>query len=365
VIAVVAGGCVLALLAIGAGVGATALMLFGGGASDGGGPNECGYEAAGAQAASTVGVPKGAGPWVGHQVTNAATLVAVGRQLNVPPRGWVVAVATAMQESGLRNLPGGDRDSVGLLQQRPSQGWGTRAELSSPEFQARNFYERLVRIQGWEGMRLTDAAQLVQRSAFPEAYAKWETAAAGLVAAVSGVASVTLLGGGFPGAPCGLSALSAFVPSGRWIAPVDAPIGSGFRTPGRPHHDGVDFSAARLTPVRAASAGRVLTVVCNSSIGTCDRDGGISVQGCGWYVEILHADDVVTRYCHLVQQPEVSVGQVVRGGEVIGFVGSSGNSSGPHLHFEVHRGTTANSANAVDPVPFLESVGIALGKPAA
>jgi murein DD-endopeptidase MepM/ murein hydrolase activator NlpD len=262
-----------------------------------------------------------------------------------------------MQESGLRNLPGGDRDSVGLLQQRPSQGWGTPQQLTSPEHQARNFYERLLRVPGWEGMRLTDAAQLVQRSAFPEAYQRWETAAEGLVAAVSGVSTVDLLGGGFPGAPCGLSALSAFIPNGTWVAPVDAAIGSGFRAPGRPHHDGVDFMAPRFTPVRAVSAGIVLTVVCNSSIGTCDRDGGVSVRGCGWYVEILHADDVVTRYCHLVRQPEVSVGQAVEGGQVLGFVGSSGNSSGPHLHFEVHLGATATSANAVDPAQFLASVG--------
>ncbi|HEV7755553.1 MAG TPA: M23 family metallopeptidase [Mycobacteriales bacterium] len=381
IVAVVAGGCAAALLVVGVGVGATALMLFGGGSTalTGG---DCGYDvpaggpailpATGAVPGSPSPTPSATasapariepiGQWATEQVGNAAVVVAVGRELGVPPRGWVVAVATAMQESGLRNLPGGDRDSIGLLQQRPSMGWGTPEQLGSPEYQARQFYARLLRIDGWTSMRLTDAAQSVQRSATPEAYQRWETEAEAVVAGVLGVASVDLLGGGFPAAPCGVAALSAaVVPAGTWTTPVPAAIGSGFRTPARPGHDGVDFVAARYTPVHAASSGTVLTVLCNASTGDCDRDGGMSVRGCGWYVEILHADDVVTRYCHLVRRPEVSVGDTVAGGQVLGFVGSSGNSSGPHLHFEVHLGTTATSANAVDPVPFLARMGVPLG----
>jgi murein DD-endopeptidase MepM/ murein hydrolase activator NlpD len=295
-------------------------------------------------------------------VRNAAVVVAVGRELGVPPRGWVVAVATAMQESGLRNLRGGDRDSVGVLQQRASMGWGTPDQLRSPEYQARQFFAHLLRIDGWESMRLTDAAQRVQRSATPEAYQRWETQAENVVAGVLGVASVDLLGGGDPAAPCGLSVLSAAViPAGTWTLPVLAALGSGFRTADRPGHDGVDLIAARYTPVHAASAGTVVTVLCNASTGDCDRDGGMSVRGCGWYVEILHPGDVVTRYCHLVRRPEVSVGDTVAGGQVLGFVGSSGNSSGPHLHFEVHVGSTATTANAVDPVPFLARAGVRVG----
>jgi hypothetical protein len=93
----------------------------------------------------------------------------------------VIAVATAMQESGLRNLRGGDRDSIGLFQQRPSQGWGTRKQLADPAYQTRKFYDKLVKIDGWQKMRLTEAAQAVQISAFPEAYAKHTVAATGLV----------------------------------------------------------------------------------------------------------------------------------------------------------------------------------------
>jgi murein DD-endopeptidase MepM/ murein hydrolase activator NlpD len=105
----------------------------------------------------------------------------------------------------------------------------------------------------------------------------------------------------------------------------------------------------------------VITAECNTSNSTCDRDGSISVEGCGWYVEILHPGDVVTRYCHLVRKPAVSVGERVQGGQVIGFVGTSGNSEGPHLHFEVHVGSrVANYDNAVDPMTFMADAGVRL-----
>ena len=108
-----------------------------------------------------------------HQMANAATIAAIGVQRGMPERAVVVALATAYQESGLRNLAGGDRDSVGLFQQRPSQGWGTPAEIRDPRYAANRFYAALKKVRGWEDMRVTDAAQKVQRSAFPEAYEKW------------------------------------------------------------------------------------------------------------------------------------------------------------------------------------------------
>jgi hypothetical protein len=116
-----------------------------------------------------------------EQVGNAATIVSVGAQLGVPVRGWVIAVATAMQESNLRNLPGGDRDSIGLFQQRPSQGWGSPQQLHDPVYAATKFYQKLLTIPGWQAMPLTQAAQAVQRSATPDAYAKHEQAATTLV----------------------------------------------------------------------------------------------------------------------------------------------------------------------------------------
>jgi hypothetical protein len=123
-------------------------------------------------APSTAGSTGPIDRWDADQVANAATIVAVGAQRNVPPPGWVIAVATSMQESGLRNLSGGDRDSVGLFQQRPSQGWGTSHELQDPAYAAGKFYDRLLTIPDWQTIDLTDAAQAVQRSAFPDAYAK-------------------------------------------------------------------------------------------------------------------------------------------------------------------------------------------------
>ncbi|GLY21037.1 hypothetical protein Misp04_07690 [Micromonospora sp. NBRC 101691] len=108
-----------------------------------------------------------------EQMANAATIAAIGIQRKMPERAVVVALATAFQESGLENLPDGDRDSIGLFQQRPSQGWGTPEQISDPRYAANKFYAGLKKVRGWQEMRVTDAAQAVQRSAFPEAYEKW------------------------------------------------------------------------------------------------------------------------------------------------------------------------------------------------
>ncbi|MEV0430583.1 C40 family peptidase [Micromonospora sp. NPDC050495] len=128
----------------------------------------------------------GVAGWTSDQVANAAVVVDVGAQRAVPPRGWVIALATAMQESTLRNLPGGDRDSVGLFQQRPSQGWGAPARLRDPHYAAAAFYQALLAVDGWQAMALTDAAQAVQRSAHPGAYARWEDDAIALVRVLTG-----------------------------------------------------------------------------------------------------------------------------------------------------------------------------------
>jgi len=300
-----------------------------------------------------------------EQAGNATVVVGVGRQLRVPPRGWVVALATALQESGLRNLDYGDRDSLGLFQQRPSKGWGTPAQIMDPRYSSAAFYSRLVRVPGWQRMRLTDAAQAVQVSGLPGAYQKWEPLAVALVARI--VASGAGAGGAAGGAAAaaGLAAgVLGCVPAGvvgpsGWTAPAAAAVGSGFRTPSRPGHDGVDLIAARRSTIRAAAAGIVTTVVCNSGSGTCDVDGSPSTGGCGWYAEVQHGGGIMTRYCHMVQRPAVAVGQRVDAGQPIGLVGSSGNSSGPHLHFEVHV-----QGEPVDPVAFLLGRGVRLGPPA-
>jgi hypothetical protein len=120
-----------------------------------------------------------------EQATNAKTIAAVARARRLPARAVAIAIATAMQESHLRNLRYGDRDSLGLFQQRPSQGWGTPAQILDPAYAAGRFFDHLVRIHGWQTARLTTVAQAVQRSAAPEAYQKWEPMATTLATALS------------------------------------------------------------------------------------------------------------------------------------------------------------------------------------
>jgi hypothetical protein len=120
-----------------------------------------------------------------EQARHATTIARVARDRGLPDRAVVIALATAQQESGLRNLDYGDRDSLGLFQQRPSQGWGTPAQVQDPVYAAGKFYDGLVQVPGWETGRLTDVAQEVQRSGFPEAYQKHEAMAQELTAALT------------------------------------------------------------------------------------------------------------------------------------------------------------------------------------
>ncbi|MGQ4484304.1 C40 family peptidase [Streptomyces sp. SAS_281] len=120
-----------------------------------------------------------------EQIPNAQTIVATGLSLDVPRKGQIVAIATAMQESRLRNLNSGDRDSLGLFQQRPSQGWGTAQQIRDPVHASEQFYKHLLRVNGWEQMKVTQAAQAVQRSAYPHSYAQWENLATALQKAIA------------------------------------------------------------------------------------------------------------------------------------------------------------------------------------
>ncbi|AEW95119.1 MULTISPECIES: C40 family peptidase [Streptomycetaceae] len=120
-----------------------------------------------------------------EQVPNAKTIQATGVAMNIPARGQVIALATALQESGLRNLTYGDRDSLGFFQQRPSQGWGTANEVLDPVHASTKFYEALEKVSGWQSLSVTQAAQAVQASGFPDAYAKWEPLATALQKAIA------------------------------------------------------------------------------------------------------------------------------------------------------------------------------------
>jgi len=113
-------------------------------------------------------------------------IAAIAERRGLPPRATTIAIATAFQESRIHNLDYGDRDSVGLFQQRPSQGWGTREQLLDPEYAINTFYNSLAKVDGYEAMRITDAAQGVQHSGFPGAYAQHEDYARALASALRG-----------------------------------------------------------------------------------------------------------------------------------------------------------------------------------
>ena len=121
-----------------------------------------------------------------EQAGNAAIITALARKRGLPARAASIAVATAIQESKLRNINYGDRDSLGLFQQRPSQGWGTRKEITDPVYATNAFYDVLAKIDGYETMEITKVAQKVQRSAFPDAYADHEPEARIIASALSG-----------------------------------------------------------------------------------------------------------------------------------------------------------------------------------
>jgi hypothetical protein len=139
-----------------------------------------------AASACTVVAPSGTFHLSTSQAGYAATIAAVGERDGMPDHAVSVALATALQESKLRNLEYGDRDSLGLFQQRPSEGWGTAAEVQDPVYAANAFYRALAQVPGWEDVPVTVAAQDVQRSAAPLAYGSWESEGRALAEALTG-----------------------------------------------------------------------------------------------------------------------------------------------------------------------------------
>ena len=113
-------------------------------------------------------------------------IAAVGVRRGLPARAVSIALATAYQESKIRNLPSGDRDSLGIFQQRPSQGWGSPRQLRNRYYAINAFYDALQKVDGYEHMRITEAAQKVQRSGFPEAYEAHAEDARALASALTG-----------------------------------------------------------------------------------------------------------------------------------------------------------------------------------
>jgi hypothetical protein len=125
-----------------------------------------------------------------EQMSNAKAIVDAGKAMGLPPRAWTIAVSTALQESNLHNIgdlgASNDHDSLGLFQQRPSSGWGSPADVTNPTYAATAFYKGLVEVSGWQSMPLTQAAQKVQVSAYPDHYAKHEAQAGDMITALYG-----------------------------------------------------------------------------------------------------------------------------------------------------------------------------------
>lgn len=300
------------------------------------------------------------------QQGHAVTIAEVGTSAGLPERGIVVALATALQESSLHNLAnneevpeslnypndgtGHDHDSIGLFQQRPSMGWGTVAQIMDPVYSAGKFYEKLLRVDGWEQLSIAEAAQDVQISAFPDAYADHEDQAWQIAGWILG-ANVTC------------EPTSGAVTAEGWTHPLPGGIfTSGYRTPERPSHNGIDLAAEKGTPIFAAADGKRRYSGCDIPDGySCDEDGSTFIFGCGWYVEILHDGGIVTRYCHLESETRLRDVEGVEAGDVIGYVGTSGGSSGPHLHFEVRLGAEMDDpGEPTNPAAFMGEVGIDL-----
>jgi Peptidase family M23 len=147
--------------------------------------------------------------------------------------------------------------------------------------------------------------------------------------------------------------------TGAWRLPLPPDsyrLVSRFRPPSRPDHDGIDLAAPTGTPIYAAAAGVVLAAGCDSAY--CDRPGNPNLSGCGLRININHGGGLATRYCHAVRL-NVSAGAQVQAGQLIAWVGSTGRSSGPHLHFEIHRDAPPlTEKNATDPLSFMDSVGV-------
>jgi cell wall-associated NlpC family hydrolase len=240
-----------------------------------------------------------------EQAANAGVIVGVGQRTDVPARGWVIAVATALQESDLINTStANDHDSLGLFAQRPSQGWGTPQQILDPPYAATAFYTRLLRVPAWQTLPLTVAAQQVQKSAYPDAYAKHEAQAAAIVAAYTGG---TVCDGGDTGGNL------ANLPSG-YTLPPDTPaavvvaIRWALAQVGTPYTFGGDCTA----PHSGVSAHQC---DCSSLVQAAYRAGGLSLPRTTG--QQVHAGTPVAGLAE------------VRPGDLIFIPGSDGTAANP------------------------------------
>lgn len=254
------------------------------------------------------------------QLKNAQIIASVGKSMGASTRDIVISLMTAMQESTLRNLNYGDRDSLGLFQQRPSQGWGTPAQVTNPQYAARKFFEGLLRVENRGSMPMTLAAQAVQRSGFPYAYANWQSMAEALVRSMGSDPNQLAGFGMF----ARLAAERSGGGTGKYTRPSSGPVTSEFGPRWGSHHDGIDIGSPAGSSIVATDTGRVISAGWNNG-------------GFGNWTLIDHGNGLISGYAHQ-SRVAVSGGQQVQRGQTIGYVGSTGYSTGPHLHFQMGGG---------------------------
>ena len=322
--------------------------------------------------------------FTGVQLRNAAVVINAAAERGLGDRGARIGLITAIQESGLRNLANagqftypargsrvmtaaqwaivreqvklsvslpndgvapGDWDSIGLFQGRLSAGWGGTGPIEAqvrnlldPTYTAGRFYDQLETVEGWQTMEPTLAAQAVQRSAFPHAYARhWESSGE-LYEALTGV---TL--------ECGANS-GEDVSAHGWTKPITSykALSSKFGMRLHPHlriwrlHAGQDFSADTGTPIYAAADGTVLRA--GRAGPSSDLNWVIIDHGGGVHTYYLHSEDN-----GILTHP----GQPVIAGDAIALVGSSGLSTGPHLHFEIRI-----NGEPIEPMAYLAARGV-------
>ncbi|MFE4670072.1 heavy metal transporter [Streptomyces sp. NPDC056716] len=215
-----------------------------------------------------------------EQAVNAATISAVGTARGLPERAVTIALGTAMQESALRNLDHGDRDSLGLFQQRPSQGWGTEQQIMDPVYSANEFYEHLEKVPDYTELPLTEAAQLVQRSGFPTAYAKHEPDAQLLADAFTGRSAATLTCAGRPDTTQPQGQAQAAGPDAVRSALV-RDFGQLEQTGAEVSADGQGTPSPSPTGVTAETSGRTVTVPVTPDT---NEASGSTAEERGWQV---------------------------------------------------------------------------------
>jgi murein DD-endopeptidase MepM/ murein hydrolase activator NlpD len=295
------------------------------------------------------------------QLTHAATIITVGGQTaGVGRPGVIIALMAALTESSLRMLAntgtypesgdypndgnGSDHDSLGLFQMRPVSGWGTVADLMDSTYQARAFYggptgpnypspRGLLDIPGWQQMDPGEAAQAVEVSAYPDRYQNYQPVAETILTALTRPAP---FGNGASEAPVVPETTRVVfpLPEGTWVR--TSPFGwrndpiSGERR----FHSGSDFAAPDGTPIYAVADGVVVRA------NYTDSGGGVIV-----IEHTVGGQRVASMYIHMWSYGiHVAAGDTVTAGQHIGDVGSSGHSTGPHLHLQIHPGGAGTDA---------------------